>query len=288
MASDPRLFFKLHNGFPEHPKTIELSDKAFRQLIEAWCYCSRNLNDGKLTKPLFARLFSRKTQKELLSIGFVVATENGYEMHDYLEHQQSAKDVEDLRNKRAAAGSKGGKAKANNLASATASASDVPKQTASKSVADTDTDTDLEAEELKSSPSPATPDDAPPDPKPVAYPASFEAFWTAYPRKVGKKAALGAFQKARKLATVQQLCTGAARYAADPNREDAFTAHPTTWLNEGRWDDDPLPDRSVAAFPGRQTHADRTNAAAAAMIAKMNHHDELENPQFQLGAESWI
>ena len=137
MATD-RLFFKLHNGFPEHPKAIELSDKAFRQLIEAWCYCSRNLNDGRLSKAQFLKLFSAKSRKELLSVGFVMEFENGYEMHDYLEHQQSAEQVENRRNKRAAAGSMGGRAKANGLASASSHA----KQTASKSVADTDTDTD--------------------------------------------------------------------------------------------------------------------------------------------------
>jgi len=138
MAADQRLFFKLHNGFPEHPKSIELSDKAFRQLIEAWCYCSRNLNDGRLTKAQFVKLFSAKSRKELLAVGFVVETENGYEMHDYLEHQQSAEDVETRRIKRAMAGSKGGKAKAAGVANARQE----PQQTPGKSVADTDTDTD--------------------------------------------------------------------------------------------------------------------------------------------------
>jgi hypothetical protein len=33
------------------------------------------------------------------------------------------------------------------------------------------------------------------------------------------------------------------RYRNDPNREPEFTAHPATWLNAGRWDDDPLPPR---------------------------------------------
>ena len=136
--SGDRLFFKLHNGFPEHPKAFELSDKAFRQLIEAWCYCSRNLNDGKLTNAQFLKLFSAKSRKELLTVGFVKTSDFGYEMHDYLEHQQSAEDVENRRNKRAMAGSMGGKAKASGLANA----KQMPEQTASKHVADTDTDTD--------------------------------------------------------------------------------------------------------------------------------------------------
>jgi hypothetical protein len=138
--SDDRLFFKLHNGFPEHPKTIELSDKAFRQLVEAWCYCSRNLNDGYLTKSQFLRFFSPKSRGELVAVGFIREEENQYVMHDYLEHQQSAKQVADLRERRRMAGSKGGKAKANGLASA----KQMPEQTPSKSLPDTDTDTDLD------------------------------------------------------------------------------------------------------------------------------------------------
>jgi hypothetical protein len=136
--SDDRLFFKLHNGFPEHPKTIELSDKAFRQLIEAWCYCSRNLNDGFLTRSQFFKFFSPKSRGELIAVGFIREEENSYVMHDYLKHQQSAKEVADLRERRRLAGAKGGKAKANGLASA----KQMPQQMPGKSLPDTDTDTD--------------------------------------------------------------------------------------------------------------------------------------------------
>jgi hypothetical protein len=138
--SDDRLFFKLHNGFPEHPKTIELSDKAFRQLVEAWCYCSRNLNDGVLTKAQYLKFFSPKSRGELTAVGFVRAEENSFIMHDYLEHQQSAQQVAELRERRRMAGSKGGKAKANTLANA----KQVPEQTPSKVLPDTDTDLDTD------------------------------------------------------------------------------------------------------------------------------------------------
>jgi hypothetical protein len=39
------------------------------------------------------------------------------------------------------------------------------------------------------------------------------------------------------------ILSGAGRYAKDPNRLDAFTAHPATWLNAHRWLDDALPER---------------------------------------------
>lgn len=134
-----RLFFKLHNEFPEHPKTIELSDKAFRQLIETWCFCSRTLNDGQLTKTQFFRFFSAKSRGEVLKHGFVDETEFGYEMHGYLEDQQSAEHVADVRKRRKEAGSKGGKASAE----AKQNANQIGKQNSSKTQPDTDTDTDV-------------------------------------------------------------------------------------------------------------------------------------------------
>lgn len=149
--SSARLFFKLHNGFPEHHKTIELTDKAFRHLIEAWCYCSRNLNDGKLTNAQVSRLTTPKTRKELIAAGFIEAVDAGYEMHDYLEHQESAEDVEIRRNKRIAAGKLGGKAKAEALANASHDA----KQTPSKPLADIDVDRDIDENKPKNSSSDA-------------------------------------------------------------------------------------------------------------------------------------
>lgn len=78
-------------------------------------------------------------------------------------------------------------------------------------------------------------------------PSSFDDFWEIYPRKVGKQAAQKAFIKALKVATLDEILAGARKYAEDPNRVDAFTAHPTTWLNAGRWADGPLPERIKTA-----------------------------------------
>jgi hypothetical protein len=73
---------------------------------------------------------------------------------------------------------------------------------------------------------------------------SFEIFWKIYPRKVAKKSAEVAFAKAAKHTPVAMILTGALRrYARDPNRVEAYTAHPATWLNGHRWLDDALPLR---------------------------------------------
>jgi hypothetical protein len=80
---------------------------------------------------------------------------------------------------------------------------------------------------------------------PVAEPNLFDTFWAQYPRKVGKPQAQRAWLKALKSGVGPLHIIGAAMaYAEDPNREAAFTAHPSTWLNREGWNDGPLPERA--------------------------------------------
>lgn len=65
----------------------------------------------------------------------------------------------------------------------------------------------------------------------------FEAFWKAYPRKVGKLAAAKAYAVARKQATAEQLLAGIALYR-QTKPAYADWCHPMTWLNQGRWLDE--------------------------------------------------
>jgi hypothetical protein len=74
---------------------------------------------------------------------------------------------------------------------------------------------------------------------------SFDVFWKAYPRKVGKFAAKSALEKALQKTTIEEILAGVNRFANDPNRIQEFTPHPATWLNQGRWEDEPLPQRTL-------------------------------------------
>ncbi|WP_199721596.1 hypothetical protein [Cellulomonas rhizosphaerae] len=102
----------------------------------------------------------------------------------------------------------------------------------------------------KDSPSPAPP--ATPRATPITH--GFDQFWEQYPRKVGKQAARTAYGKATRTVTPAKLLAAAHRYAQDPNLpEKEFIPHPSTWLNEGRWDDEPLPARSTGPGGARPT-----------------------------------
>ena len=72
----------------------------------------------------------------------------------------------------------------------------------------------------------------------------FESFWSHYPKKVDKGAAVRAFRKALKTYPATQIIEGAKRYAEDPNLpEKQFIKNPATWLNAESWNNGPLPAR---------------------------------------------
>ena len=67
----------------------------------------------------------------------------------------------------------------------------------------------------------------------------FDEFYAAYPIKKGKGAAKKAWEKAVKKADPDHIISNAALYASSvQNKDPKFIAHPATWLNAERWDDD--------------------------------------------------
>lgn len=73
---------------------------------------------------------------------------------------------------------------------------------------------------------------------PPPDPDEFNAFWAIYPLKVAKLAALRSFGRARAAASFEDIMDGLRRYKPKPG----FIAHPATWLNGGRWMDEPEPE----------------------------------------------
>lgn len=69
---------------------------------------------------------------------------------------------------------------------------------------------------------------------------SFEKFWSAYPKKVGKQAAIKAFKRAVKFISVDSMLEAIDKQkTSDQWKRDngKYIPNPTTWLNQGRWDD---------------------------------------------------
>jgi hypothetical protein len=99
---------------------------------------------------------------------------------------------------------------------------------------DTDTDTDTDTEKKEPSLCSVDVSCEVSDDYPEGYQ---EAFWKLYPRKIGRKAAFLKLKTIRKTGevTFARLMAGVKKI---PMGEPKFIPHPTTWLNQGRWDDE--------------------------------------------------
>lgn len=146
MPTDLRTFIRVHDGMPDHPKIEALSDAAFRLLVETWCWCSKNRTDGRVPAASWKKRGTARARKELIDVGLAHhgETAGDVEMHDYLKHQRSAAEIDELTRKRQEAGQRGGKAKAK----AQANASHVARPLLSKDVAESDTESDTEKKKL--------------------------------------------------------------------------------------------------------------------------------------------
>lgn len=110
------------------------------------------------------------------------------------------------------------------------------------------------------------------------YPEGFEEFWRAYPRKVGKRAALSSWERAvnrlaglkaseeedqptlplverrsRRQEARDYLLARTTLFAASAQGQAGqFCPHAATWLNQSRYDDDPAEwNRREQAAPAR-------------------------------------
>lgn len=104
--------------------------------------------------------------------------------------------------------------------------------------------------------------------------AAFKVWWEHYPRKTGRKAAAKAYTSAVKEISTERCVTpaeaqerlleAAKAFAASDKGRGAFVPYPTTWLNQGRYDDDPRTwTDSRNGNPKRQGRPYDERAAAA-------------------------
>ena len=202
-------WIKLDDSLPNNPKILPLSDGAFRLYIEGLCYANQYLTDGYLANAVLIRLDQGNNRDELVWAKLWIESEDGICINDYTEHQSSKADVE-AKKEQVRDRVQRFRTKSNAVGNADVTLSETEYR---NRIQNTDTE-------------------------------AFDRFWSVYPRKAGKQDAQRSFERALKVATLDEILAGAQKYADDPNRVAQFTAHPSTWLNQGRWSDDPLPRRT--------------------------------------------
>lgn len=74
------------------------------------------------------------------------------------------------------------------------------------------------------------------------FPPGFDVFWTAYPRKQAKGAAIKAYARLRADDDLQAAMLAALRRQADSDdwKRDGgkWIPYPATWINDRRWEDE--------------------------------------------------
>lgn len=87
------------------------------------------------------------------------------------------------------------------------------------------------------------------------YPPLFEVFWEAYPLKVSKRTALASWSALDPSdALVAQMIRAIGMQKDTDQWRRGFIPHPTTWLNQHRWEDE-VPRNNLLSPEGRETAA---------------------------------
>ena len=96
---------KIDDGMPDHPKVLAAGPEAAWLYVAGICYCGRLTTDGFIPEAQVARLTTLDAKKikvlvkALIEAGLWKKATNGYQVHDYLEHQQARESVELIREK---------------------------------------------------------------------------------------------------------------------------------------------------------------------------------------------
>ncbi len=136
-------WFRIEGRMPQHRKVAPLSDAAFRLHITAGAWSSDEGTDGLIPVLVVPTLTAAprgkvltKILQELVGAGVWEQTERGYQLHDYLQWNMSAAELEARRAAKATAGQAGGKRSGEQRRSKPeAAASVLLKQTRSKTQA---------------------------------------------------------------------------------------------------------------------------------------------------------
>lgn len=104
----------------------------------------------------------------------------------------------------------------------------------------------------------------------------FDRFWQVYPHKVGKKAAYKAFKNIKNIA-IEKMIAAIEKYIKTKPQDRSY-CHPATWLNDGRWDDEPAKNEGITnGFRGSRSLQDDSKSVgrAAGRLAEAARRGEL-------------
>ncbi len=264
-------YVKIEDGIFRNPKMVSVGSGAKLIYVASICYCGSSLTDGFVPTNAVRMLGAdtaigtpAKSVKELVGAGLWREVEGGYQVHDYLQYNESSDKVQakkdaarDRMNKRRSVNSDVGShdVRANNPRS-------------SREVREpTTTTTTTDSQQVGNEHSPKSPTLS------KIQEQRFQRWYATYPRKVGRLDAVRAWSRIspaptdelteRMIAKVQEW-TGSEEWS-----EPRYIPHPTTWLNDGRWD-----DGAPAAKPSNLTRIQAPAPNGRSTNGYVNEFDE--------------
>ena len=197
-------------------------------LFSAWCLLDEQTEDGMLcgyTAEVFDEVVGiQGLAKAMQSVGWLVISPQGVAAPNFTEHNGKSAKRRDQENVRKMSARHADKMQTESA---------LEKRREEKS----DRREEKKIEETKEDPTTAQCEKF----ARAEYSPDFQRFWDAYPtrRRLGKKQAYAAWQKAIKAADAETIIGKAAEYAASDRGQGEYSCMPATWLNQGRWEDDP-------------------------------------------------
>lgn len=85
-------WLRLDDGFPDHPKVLELSEAKRWRWVRLLCYCARFETDGVVRPTVLRRLGLQAS--ELVALGLLDQDGDELRVHDFLEYNPSREDLE--------------------------------------------------------------------------------------------------------------------------------------------------------------------------------------------------
>ena len=267
------VFYPLPGNYLERDSMLTVGMPARFLSICARLFCKERLNDGHFTEAQ-AKMLAKNNDvsadciAELVASGEWELTEDGYAIVGWLDSNMSAEMIDAERERKSKALREGATygnhlrwhVKRGVVSESCRYCEMKPRSIARRSPGDrqaitrrspsvgpghSEVETELQPEpEPDVEPQPEKEKEtAPPLPSLPTVDDWFDKFWQSYPRKIAKPKARASFAKAMKKASIEDIRAGLRRWKTYWEQADdpEFTPHPTTWLNQERWNDEPPP-----------------------------------------------
>jgi hypothetical protein len=256
------MYLEIDEGYWRHPKTLDLctrleDDQADRFPPRLWQWACRSARDGKLGK-VTAYAFeiivradgaAGRCFEAFLAAGFLDRDEAGeVTIHNWMSPGRTGYAIAKMEAKAAENRQRRAAAKAKHTAKRTQGAGDPePYQNRTGTMQNRTSTIPEPYQNRTSTIQSSDPDLSCPAGRPAgrgrkAGPVlseAFQSFWTTYPRKVGKIKAWRAWPGDSLLPKILEALAWQTKSIDWTKDRGTFIPHPATYLNQGRWEDEP-------------------------------------------------